>query len=80
MANVTLDRLSLMADDLGRLRQMGVENHVLDRLCDAVDWFDGHLRSTAAERVRAGEPVLVALSVVDSERAELGRRMARSSR
>jgi len=73
-------RLSLIADDLGRLRRMGVEGHVLERLCDTVDWMDGSLRPTAADRVGVGVPVLVALAIVDRERAELEFRMGRKRR
>lgn len=73
-------RLALIAEDLGRLRRMGVENHVLERLCDNVDWFDGGLRLTAADRVRLGEPVPAALATVDRERAELEHRMGRKRR
>ena len=73
-------RLSLIADDLGRLRRMGVEGHVLERLCDTVDWMDASLRPTAADRVAAGAPVLVALAAVDRERTMLEHRMGRKRR
>ena len=54
---------------------MGVEGHVLERLCDTVDWMDGALRPTAADRVAAGAPVVAALAAVDRERAILERRI-----
>lgn len=59
---------------------MGVEGHVLERLCDTVDWMDGALRPTAADRVAAGAPVVAALAAVDRERAILERRMGRKRR
>ncbi len=56
----TLDRVSLIADDLGRLRRMGVDHYALERLCHHVDSLDAMLRPTAAERWRAGVPMLAA--------------------
>lgn len=74
------DRITLMADDLGRLKSSGVEGHVVDRLCSHVEWMDADSRMTAAERVAEGVSVVDALAEVDHERNEIERRMRWQSR
>ena len=67
----TLDRVALIAEDLGRLRRMGVEGHVLDRLAAHLDTLDSMLRPTAADLVRRGMLSSEALRTVDRERSQL---------
>jgi hypothetical protein len=73
--NRSVDRVLLMADDLGRLRRAGVEGYVLERLCGHVDTLDAMLRPTAGLLCQLGTPVQKALQTVDGQRADLYRRM-----
>jgi len=68
---VDVELVSKLADDLGRLRRMGQEGHVIDRLCWTVESLDALLRPTAGLLYRLGTPANVALGVVDRERAVL---------
>ena len=68
---VDIELVSRLADDLGRLRRMGQEGHVIDRLCWTVESLDALLRPTAGLLHRVGVPVVEALRVVDRERAVL---------
>ncbi len=71
----TLDRVTLIAEDLGRLRRMGVDHYALERLGHHLDTLDAMLRPTAGLLVKTGMPVLRALGQVDRERAQLRHRL-----
>ncbi len=71
----TLERVTLMADDLGRLRRSGVDHWALERLCQNVEVVDAMLRPSAGELVARGWVVREALGRVDGERGVLLGRM-----
>lgn len=66
-----LNRLFLIADDVGRLRRLGVEHYALERMAHNLDSLDAMLRPSAGQLVREGLSVHDALGVVDRQRAAL---------
>jgi hypothetical protein len=78
--DVVLDRVTLLADDVGRLRRRLPPDTLytgwlVERLGDHVDVLDAMLRPTAGELVAAGVPVKEALHQVDQDRARLRQRL-----
>jgi hypothetical protein len=87
-SRVVLDRVVLIADDLGRLRRRlppdtPYAGWLVERLGKHVETLDAMLRPTAADRYRAyvlsglveDEAVQAALDTVDAEADELRRRL-----